>query len=190
MRSESDCASYRDVRSVYVRGSRYSRRKLVMKKAIVMRGLPGSGKTTLAQSLSRHYGGALIFNADWYHIVDGKYQYDPAKAGWAHSECLRMFTLAVSSGSEVVIVDNTNTSGLQIAPYVRVAEAFGYEVSIIEMGCSILDSIERNTHGVPEETICRMAMHLSRGLPEGWDERYSCYRDVSIADTFLEKFIT
>jgi 2',3'-cyclic-nucleotide 3'-phosphodiesterase len=174
---------------LYLWGSRYGRRKLVIKRAVIMRGLPGSGKTTLAKSLARHYGGALIFNADAYHTVDGEYRYDPAKAGWAHSECLRMFTLSVSAGSEVVIVDNTNTSGLQIAPYVRVAEAFGYEVSIIEMGCSILDSIERNTHDVPEETICRMAMHLSRGLPEGWDKRYSYYRDVSITDTFLEQFI-
>jgi predicted kinase len=161
-----------------------------MKKAIIMRGLPGSGKSTLAQSLARHYGGALIFNADVYHMVGGEYRYDPAKAGWAHSECLRVFTLSVSAGSEVVIVDNTNVSGLQIAPYVRVAEAFGYEVSIIEMGCSILDSIERNIHGVPEKTICNMAMHLSRGLPEGWDKRYNYYRDVSITDTFLEQFIT
>jgi len=162
-----------------------------MKRVIIMRGLPGSGKSTLAKSLARHYGGARIVSADDYHMVGGEYRYDPAKAGLAHSECLRRFTLSVSAeGIEVVIVDNTNTSGLQIAPYVRVAEAFSYKVDIVEMGCSILDSIKRNIHGVPEEAICNMAMHLSRGLPEGWDKRYSYYRDVSITDPFLEQFIT
>lgn len=160
-----------------------------MRKAIIMRGLPGSGKTTLVKSLFAHYGGVTVCSADTYHMVEGEYRYDPAKAGWAHSECLKKFTLAVSYEDEVVIVDNTNTTGLLIAPYVRVAEAFYYEVSIIEMRCSILDSLKRNIHHVPEDAICRMAMHLARGLPEGWDKRYRYFRDVSITDPFLDQFI-
>lgn len=139
-----------------------------MKRVIILRGLPGSGKSTLTREISRiRCGDCLIFNARLQ-----LYDTHPAKAGWAHSECFKMFVLSAVAGNPVLIVDNTNTTAIQIAPYANVAEAFGYEVHIVEIGCSIVDSITWNIHRVPEDVICRMAMNVSRGVPEDWKNRF------------------
>lgn len=145
------------------------------KLAIILRGLPGSGKSTFAREIADDRDDCVVFNADSYHMVDGEYRYSTEKAGWAHSQCLKAFTIQAIAGLGTLIVDNTNTSSLQMAPYVRVAEAFGYEIWILEMECSILDSIRRNIHGVPEKTIRKMAMGLARGLPGDWEAKYTCY---------------
>lgn len=138
------------------------------KHAILMRGIPGSGKSTVADYIAgRSREPASIFSADSFHVVDGRYKWDSAKLAWAHDRCFEGFTrTAVDGKRKLLIVDNTNVTWCQMAPYVRVAEVFGYEVSIVEMHCSILDSIKRNVHDVPEETICNMAMQMSRPLPE------------------------
>ena len=44
---------------------------------VLVRGLPGSGKSTYARSL-----GYPNFEADMFFIKDGKYVYNPAKSVW------------------------------------------------------------------------------------------------------------
>lgn len=137
-----------------------------MKMVFILRGLPGSGKSSFAAQQE----GAVICNADKFHMVDGVYMYDQGRAAEGHEWCLRGFIEFVISGEEFIVVDNTNTSSIEIAPYYNIARAYGYLVRFYMFKCSIADLIKHNIHGVPEEVICRMAMKLAQSLPESWME--------------------
>lgn len=103
-------------------------------KVFVMRGLPGSGKSSwIKTQIARMESQApnVVISADSYHLetVDGKsvYKFRPERARAAHDCCLSEFVRTMSLPSAIeVFVDNTNLSAWEIAPYVRVAEAFGW----------------------------------------------------------------
>ena len=59
-----------------------------MRRVIIMRGLPGSGKSTEAKSYILTHG-AVVVSADDFFMVAGKYRYNPAKIGDAHVACMR-----------------------------------------------------------------------------------------------------
>lgn len=145
-------------------------------QVVIMRGIPGSGKTTIRKE---RYPNALVCSADDYHMVDGVYKFDPAKAGFAHAWCLKKFVLAVNGDlgtfancrAETVVVDNTNSRVLEIAPYFRVAEAFGVPVKILRVHCQIEMALCRGTHNVPASTVFEMyANIMNEKLPPGWKE--------------------
>ena len=56
-----------------------------MKKLYIVRGLPGSGKSTFAEALVG--SDFLVCEADKYFIVDGEYKFDATKLRQAHEWC-------------------------------------------------------------------------------------------------------
>jgi predicted kinase len=134
----------------------------------IMRGLPGSGKSSWASEIA----GAQIFSADSYHMVNGVYRYDPKIAGQAHNECFKSFLLAaMSNRKNAFIVDNTNTSLVELSPYVRVCEAFERDYTIVYVMCSVASAIARNIHGVPPNTILTMNRNLlTEVVPAHWKQ--------------------
>lgn len=132
----------------------------------ILRGLPGSGKSTFAKSVED----AEIFSADAWHMIDGKYAFDPRRAGYAHNECFKCYLSAimVEKRCQNFIVDNTNTTPVELAPYVRVAEAFGKEYVIVHFDIDLWSSRRRNIHGVPDATLLRMQANLNEPLPPHW----------------------
>lgn len=118
----------------------------------IMRGLPGSGKSTAARKIFDRYGG-FIASADNYWIVGGKYCFDKNKVPANHHWCLRQFVKEIREGTGAIVVDNTNTSLGEFQHYVKIAQAYGYKVAIITFECTLADSMKRNTHDVPEQTI-------------------------------------
>jgi len=52
----------------------------------LIRGLPGSGKTTMAKKIE----GFEHFEADQYFEKDGSYEFDPSELNSAHEECQRI----------------------------------------------------------------------------------------------------
>jgi len=142
-------------------------------KVIIMRGLPGSGKSTWIKN--NVPDPKQIFSADNYHILDGVYQYDPVKASWAHNQCLKTYVLALAYTSKedptTFIVDNTNTTVFDIFTYVRIAAALGIEFEIVHMDCDIGTSVRRNIHNVPLGVIEKMDANLKiEELPFGWKQ--------------------
>lgn len=139
-----------------------------MKQVDVLRGMSGSGKSTLARKL----GGTVVSADDLFETPEG-YQFDPARIGEAHNACFRAFIEALQAGHERVIVDNTNTMVAEMAPYMLAAGAYGYEVKILEVRCSVETALERNIHEVPEEAIRAMAEALETvELPPWWEREF------------------
>lgn len=124
-----------------------------MKNHIVLvRGLPGSGKSTHALSLESQ--GYSHFEADMYLIVDGKYVYDKSKIRQAHDWCFISAKTALEKGLNVV-VSNTFIKKWEMQRYIDI----GYPFQIVKM-----NGKWKNIHGVPQETIDSMA-HAMEAIP-------------------------
>jgi len=136
-----------------------------MKQVIVLRGLPGSGKSTVAHKL----GGTVVSADDLFETPEG-YRFDPGRIGEAHNACFRAFIEAVQAGEPLVVVDNTNTMVAEMAPYMLAAGAYGYEAKVLEVQVPVEVALERNVHEVPEPAIRAMAEALETvDLPPWWE---------------------
>jgi len=111
-------------------------------KIVLVRGLPGSGKTEMAKRMV----GYVHLEADMYFNVNGKYIYDAAKVRDAHDWCLANAKAALEQGKNVVVA-NTFAKRWELERYT----SLGYPVRIIEATGTWL-----NVHGVPTKAIERM----------------------------------
>jgi predicted kinase len=112
----------------------------------LIRGLPGSGKSTFAKKLV----GFEHYEADMFFMKDGKYCYDKAKIAAAHTWCQQMTAEALALGNNVV-VSNTFTRIAEMEPYFQIADRFDANVIVVET-----NGRWPNVHGVPQEVIERM----------------------------------
>jgi len=122
-----------------------------MKKILyLLRGVPGSGKSTVAQNI-----GGTHFETDKYFMVDGEYKFDPTKLKQYHQMCQDEVNLAMIQNhtahfNDVIVVSNTFTQEWEMKPYFDLAKTYGYQVFslIVEnRHCGL------NQHGVPEDKV-------------------------------------
>ena len=122
---------------------------------IIMRGIPGAGKShTAQQMLSKHGGNAEghIFSTDDQFIPEtrkmrrsGNYvspgdEKSEYKANYlrsmslraAHAGNLKEFKAAVDQGTTPLILDNTNTKAWEAKAYAEYADKAGYDIQIQE----------------------------------------------------------
>ena len=126
-----------------------------MKKLVILRGLPGSGKSTYTRN---HLISARICSTDLFFTTpSGEYFFNPALIGEAHGSCCRAVIDAMQSGVELIAVDNTAIHVSEVAPYMLIAQAYGYEAEIVTLSCDVHTSVHRNIHGVPAHVIEYMA---------------------------------
>lgn len=117
-------------------------------KVVILRGLPGSGKSTWASKQP----GAVICSADDYFIMpDGQYLFNRGLIGKAHEDCHRKFTLAIGQRRPLIIVDNTNVTTREYRRYALAAGSLGYDIEI-----RVFTGEFGNIHDVHAETIKRM----------------------------------
>lgn len=144
-----------------------------MKKLIILRGLPGSGKThAILEILKEHnYLPALpeidsriaevVCSADHHFQRNGEYEFNPAELGRAHMLCQAKALDAMAAGKTLVVIDNTNTRHWEYYIYQRMGDHFGYSTEVRCIGGTSMDDVReysaRNVHGVPEMKILEMA---------------------------------
>lgn len=118
-------------------------------KLVLIRGLPGSGKSTIAKELYK--AGFSWFEADTFHLNDdGYYCYNRANAKAAHGWCQDETRKALGNGDKVV-VSNTFTQMWEMQPYFEMAKTLGIEPLVIEAKGNW-----PNVHSVPEEVMSQM----------------------------------
>jgi len=134
----------------------------------IIKGLPGTGKSMLAKTLKAgccDKGWGAIFSTDDLFMVNGIYQFDYTKLKEYHSRNLQNAGAWMKEHSEVTssahcIIDNTNIQPWEYEEYEIMAKSFGFMVQVISVAWDAKDIplyAERNSHGVPEEAIRRMA---------------------------------
>jgi len=124
---------------------------------VLIRGLPGSGKSTRARSMH----GFAHFEADMFFERGGSYSFDPAQLPAAHAWCLQRASDALQQG-KAVVVSNTFTQAWEMEPYLDAAKRYGASVQIIEAKGGW-----PNVHGVPESAIQRMIARWEEVGPDG-----------------------
>lgn len=143
---------------------------------IIMRGIPGAGKSTKAKSL---VGQGKIHSTDDVIEAGGDYNEFFAKMiankdftplSQAHSTNLKNAIESMKSGITPVIVDNTNIKQNEPKAYVVAALEMGFydnNIKFVDIGTAGLEAEElakRNAHGVPLEKIKAMiASHTDQG---------------------------
>lgn len=145
---------------------------MIARQVFIMRGIPGSGKSTWVRQQCKKYGkDVIVVSADNFFEKNGQYNFDVALLGEAHRTCLLSFLTELNRGTRVVIVDNTCIHAVDLAPYYAVAEAVGYSACVVQMICDPDMAATRNIHQVPPDQVLKMAKSMD-SLPPYWDVRY------------------
>ena len=135
----------------------------------IVRGLPGSGKSTYASKLADQLG-CDYFEADHFFMVDGVYTFDPMRLGEAHRLCFSAVKKAVQNGEDV-IVSNTFTTIREVRKYVQLAHDFKYNIVLVHCTGKF-----GSIHDVPEYTMSAMR---ARWVSNSYIKKYFGNRYIS-----------
>ena len=120
----------------------------------LVRGLPGSGKTTFATAIWNDYA---VCEADkFFYDKEGNYNFDPTKLKEAHAWCKNEVESKMIEHQNnqqyypEIAVSNTFTQEWEMEDYFKLAEKYGYKVVSL-----IIENRHgsENVHGVPEEKL-------------------------------------
>jgi hypothetical protein len=139
---------------------------------IMVRGLPGTGKSTLGKRLCTEFDGIQIEN-DQQFTINGEYVYSAAKLDAAHHATLLETRNLMSEGAPCVVVSNTFTRFWEMDGYHELAKRFNYTTLEFDLYLYIRRKLSRsgatfsvpafleflsksNVHSVPEDKLKSM----------------------------------
>ena len=132
--------------------------KRVKPTLYLIRGIPGSGKSSFAETLLQAGVVQYHFEADQYFIDEtGMYNFNPANLHLAHKSCYTRTKHFLGCNFSVA-VSNTSTTEKEVQTYKELAE---------ELGCNFVSVVVEhrhegtNLHNVPAEKIQQMKDRFS-----------------------------
>lgn len=137
--------------------------EMTVTQLIIIRGLPGSGKSTYAETILQDNPSAVHFEADQFFVKwPVGYSYDIKLIGAAHDWCYSNVVRTLWQGSDVV-VSNTFTKPWEMERYLAIPTIVdNVTIRVIEMRTQF-----ENIHGVPEDKLKEMAARW-RDIPQAW----------------------
>ncbi len=120
----------------------------------LLRGLPGSGKTTLAKALSEN-GKYPVHSIDSYFTNEnGAYNFEFDKNFLAYKNCEDQTRKSLESKCEKVFVDNTFTLDWEMEPYFKLSSEFDYNLFVVTVENY---HNNKNIHDISNEQLEKMA---------------------------------
>jgi tRNA uridine 5-carbamoylmethylation protein Kti12 len=124
---------------------------------ILLRGVPGSGKTTLGNIILFNTQSNIqdVLSADNFFVNEkGEYIFDSSKLKEAHNDCQVKCAERMRNQFSKIVVANTFTQEWEIEPYFTMAERYNYRIHSV-----IVENRHggKNVHNVPEEKLEQMA---------------------------------
>ena len=131
-----------------------------MRELILVRGVPGSGKSTYALkcwSDDRSAGlSASVWEADMSMVDErGEYKFDPNRLKHCHQVCQQSVCVDMGWGVERIYVANTFIRKWEADVYYALAKVWGYDVKVIR-----LEGNFDNVHGVPRDRVNIMKANM------------------------------
>mgnify|MGYP003153891437 FL=1 len=138
-----------------------------MKVLYIVRGLSGSGKSSIAKELvnqiwdseSKSFIEDFYSADDYFTDYNGNYNFDPNKLKEAHEQCQKNVELAMQRDCvRKVAVANTFSQAWEAEPYFKLAKKHGFNPFVLECQNDF-----GNIHEVPQKSIDKMK--------ERWEDR-------------------
>ncbi len=131
---------------------------------ILLRGIPGSGKTTLGKTILRCVSTDdpdVISADDYFMDSNGNYNFDSLKIKEAHNDCQQRCANKMKNEFSKIVVANTFTQEWEMEKYYEMAERYNYRVHsvIVENRHGSV-----NVHNVPDEKIKEMKKRFQTKL--------------------------
>jgi len=70
--------------------------------------------------------------------------------------------------SDLIIIDNPNTSAIEISPYILASAGFRINARVVEIICDPDVAFHRQQLKVPKDVFIQMAKNMSQPLPTSW----------------------
>lgn len=115
----------------------------------LIRGLPGSGKSTFAKSLADALDCNHYEHDKYLYTEEGKYLWTEQRMAYAYRQCLRDTEATMAEG-EPVVVSNVFPTSKSLKNYRKLAEKYGHRVTYI-----VVENRRGgvNIHDVPQEAL-------------------------------------
>ena len=124
------------------------------KIAIIIRGIPGSAKTTFADLFSS-FEGCKIHSVDNLHLdSNGDFSWNESESSSLYKKNLNNFSKDCEKGFPIVISDCVSYKHSHVEDYAEIAKKFGYRSYVVNSEpISLSSSKKLNSHNVPDEKL-------------------------------------
>jgi predicted kinase len=144
---------------------------------ILMSGISGAGKDTYIKERFAQNASTIICSADTFFEKDEGYVFNPSLLPQAHAACVRKFIMncelayhRYGNEDRTLIVNNTNLSSEELAPYVAIASAYEHPIELVTVHCQPHIAAARSLHVNAIQVLKNMHDRLmARKLPPFWN---------------------
>jgi predicted kinase len=125
-----------------------------MNVLILLRGLPGTGKSTLATSLAENKYPVISVDDYFINPHTQTYVFEFAKNHLAYKSCEERTEAHMKQDTPKIFIANTFTMDWELTPYFKLANTYKYQLHVV--------TVEKyhsgkNVHDVTEEQLNKMA---------------------------------